>query len=151
MFIQGTISPQGTFGRLRLMEKYIGHRLVTRLELDNTYDFMDGKDLSISSANSLLTDLNCSGDVSAGLQQDPDAPNNLLISIFLQQLATLHDREIPLSNEDSEGLLEQLLLRSRPENAPPLSFIRSESSPGQSSLRKIIILSQFTNHSLVRV
>ena len=35
--VQKLLSGSGRAGKLRLMEKYIGHRLVARRELDNTY------------------------------------------------------------------------------------------------------------------
>jgi len=35
--VQKVLSGSGRAGRLRLMGKYIGHRLVARLELDNTF------------------------------------------------------------------------------------------------------------------
>lgn len=71
----------------------------------------------------MLTDLAVCGTTGAGsgaVEQNPDAPNQMLLSIMLDQLSVLHDRELPLSDADSERFMQHLRDRKRPSSAPSL-------------------------------
>ncbi|XP_052124949.1 KICSTOR complex protein SZT2 isoform X2 [Frankliniella occidentalis] len=57
---------------------------------------------------------------SEAVEQNPDAPNQMMLNIMLDQLSVLHDRELPLSEEDSERFMHHIRNRNRPLSAPAL-------------------------------
>lgn len=70
--------------------------------------------MSVSAANELKPDF----------QADVSLSGSLLFSLFLDQLLTLHDRELPLSEDDCLQFIRSVIGRKRDESSHPLPFTK---------------------------